>query len=297
MISGTFRRKWENMPEKRNNSPVRPHTGLLILVGVCLFLLLLSSFSTGFSNALRSGVDAVLMPMQKGMNTAGRYVFERIEEQRELKRVQEVNELLSNELAVLREENARIKLEVSELSSLRELLDLAEQYPDYETVGAHIIGKNSSNWYRSFLIDKGSRDGISVNMNVLADGGLVGIVTAVSDRYATVSTIINDGQYVSAMSARTRSGCIVAGDLSLYAEGKLALQNIPMDADLQTGDMIVTSNISELYLPGLLIGYAETVEPEPNQLMKRGTIRPAADFDDLDAVLIITTLKISEETP
>ena len=276
---------------------MRPHTGLLILVGVCLFLLLLSSFSSSFSNLLRRGVDAVLMPMQKGMNTAGRYVFERVENYRELAEVQEINELLSAELAVLRQENARLKLRENELDSMRQLLDLAEQYPQYETVGAHIIGKNSSNWYRSFLIDKGSRDGIRVNMNVLADGGLVGIVTAVSDSYATVSTIINDAQYVSAMSARTESSCIVAGSLTLYADGLLELQNVGMEADVAVGDMIVTSNISSLYVPGLLIGFVESVSPDPNQLQRTGTLRPIADFDRLDSVLIVTTLKISGNAP
>ena len=285
------------MADKRNNPSMRPHTGLLILVGVCLFLLLLSSFSSGFSNALRRGVDAVLMPMQKGMNTAGRYLSGRIENYRDLSDIQEMYELLSDELAVLRAENARLKLRENELDEMRRLLDLAEQYPQYDTVGAHIIGKNSSNWYRSFLIDKGSRDGIRVNMNVLADGGLVGIVTAVGDSYATVSTIINDSQYVSAMSARTGSGCIVAGDLSLYADGLLQLQNIGMDADMAVGDMIVTSNISSLYVPGLLIGFVESVSPDPNQLQQSGTMRPAADFDELDSVLIVTTMKVSGSTP
>ena len=285
------------MPDKRNNPPIRPHTGLLILVGVCLFLLLLSSFSSSFSNALRSGIDAVLMPMQKGMNTAGRYIFDKIEERQEMARAQEINRLLSNELEALREENARLKLQEIEMQQLRGLLDMAEQYPDYETVGAHIIGKNSGNWYRSFLIDKGSRDGIRVNMNVCAGGGLVGIVTAVSDSYATVSTIINDSQYVSAMSARTGSSCIVAGNLSLYADGLLGLQNIGMQSDIASGDMIVTSNISELYVPGLLIGYVGEIKTDANQLMRSGTVRPVVDFDDLSTVLVITTLKISEDTP
>ncbi len=285
------------MPDKRNDPPIRPHTGLLILVGVCLFLLLLSSFSSSFSNALRNGIDSVLMPMQKGMNTAGRYIFEKIEDRRALARAQEINELLTDELQMLREENARLKLQEFEMQQLRELLDMAEQYPDYETVGAHIIGKNSSNWYRSFLIDKVSNDGIGVNMNVCADGGLVGIVTSVSNSYATVSTIINDAQYVSAMSARTTDNCIVAGDLSLYADGYLSLQNIGMDADIEAGDMIVTSNISELYVPGLLIGYVNEIGTDPNQLMRSGTVRPVVDFDALDSVLIITTLKLAEEKP
>lgn len=279
------------MADRRNQS-FRPRNGLLILVGVCLFLLLVSSFSTSFNNALRSGVDTLLMPMQKGMNRAGSLIFDRMENIRELSRVQKENQQLQEELALLREENARLKLEQEELVQLRGLLDMQEQYPDYATVGAHIIGKNSGNWFQSFLIDKGTKDGLAVNMNVCADGGLVGIITSVGDRYATVSTIINDAQYVSAQDARTGDAFIVAGDLSLYGEGKLKLEDIDKFSEVAEGDMVVTSNISELYLPGLLIGYVDTLEMDANQLQKSGTLLPVADFDELDNVLVITSLKL-----
>ncbi len=275
----------------------RPRGGLLILIGICLFLMLLSYFSPSFNSAVRNGINSVLLPMQRGMNKAGSYIFNRIEALRDLQAVQEKNKLLEEELAELRQENAHLKLTENELKELRTLLKMKEQYPEYETLGAHVIGKSSGNWFQSFMIDKGSRDGIQLNMNVMAGGGLVGLVTAVGDGYATVTTIINSGQYVSAMSARSGSNCMVAGDLTLYSDGLLRLENISLSSDVLTGDKIVTSNISDKYLPGLLIGYVETLETDANQLTQTGTLRPAADFDNLNTVLVFLALKETGDLP
>ncbi len=279
------------MADNRKKQSFRPHNGLLILIGVCLFLMLISSFSDRMNNVMRSGVDSLLMPMQRGMNKAGSYVFERLENLRDLGRVREDNSRLMDELTDLREENARLKLELGELDTLQELLELKDRYPDYATVGAHITCKNSGNWYQSFLIDKGTNDGLALNMNVIAEGGLVGIITSIGSNYATVSSIINDGQYVSAMCVRTEENLIVGGDLTLYEESRLALQNIGWLSEIGTGDMIVTSNISELYLPGLLIGYVDEVTTDANQLQRSGKLIPVVDFNELDDVLVILDLK------
>ena len=281
------------MSEPRQNK--NPRGGLLIVIGICLFLILVSSISPGFGETVRSGFNAVLMPMQKGMNRVGRSVFDYIEKQRDLSHVQEDNAVLSEEISYLREENARLKIKEKELSELRGLLNLREQYPEYSTLGAHVIGRSSGNWYQTLLIDKGERDGIQVGMNVLAGGGLVGEVSAVGKNSATVTTIINSGHYVSAMSARNGQSFLVAGDLNLYTDGMLRLENIPLESDISLGDMVVTSNISDVYLPGILIGYVEGVEEDSSRLQKVGTLRPVAPFDDLDMVLIITTLKSAEE--
>ena len=283
------------MADPRKKNQFRPHSGLLILIGICLFLMLLSYFSEGFNRALRNSFNTVLLPMQKGMNAAGRYVFGRFEDLRDLRNVREENAQLKEELDLLREENARLKLKEEELLQMHGLLSMADQYPEYETVGAHVIGKNSGNWFQSLMIDRGTAEGIAVNMNVLADGGLIGIVTTVGEHYAIVTSIINDDRYVSAMSARTGNNFIVAGSLNLYTDGLLSLRNANRTADIEVGDMVVTSNISELYLPGLLIGYVSEISMDANQLEKSGTIRPVADFNELSNVLIITTLKETGE--
>lgn len=276
-----------NLPGKKN----RTRGGLLILIGVCLFLMLVSSFSPSFNSVLRNAVNKVLMPMQRGMNKMGSYFSSQMENLRDLKDVQEKAKRQEEELEFLRAENARLKLREKELSELRGLMKMQEQYPDYESLGAHIIGKSSGNYYQSFMIDRGEKDGVRIGMNVLANRGLAGRVTAVGDSYATVETIINSGQYVSAMSTRDGSHFLVSGNLKLYNSGFLGLEDAPITSGLERGDEVVTSNISDLYLPGLLIGYVESLETDSNQLTKTGTIRPVADFDTMDTVMVILTLK------
>ena len=189
------------------------------------------------------------------------------------------------------EDNNRLQAESFELSRLRKLYQLDEEYMQYSKVGARVIAKDSGDWFQVFRVDKGSADGIKEDMNVIAGGGLVGIVTDVGPNYATVRSIIDDSSRVGAMALQSGANCIVAGDLKLYQEGRLRITDIPKEGDLKEGDKIITSNISSVFLPGILIGYAADITVDSNQLTKSGYLIPVAEFDTLQEVLIITDLK------
>ena len=124
----------------------------------------------------------------------------------------------------------------------------------------------------------------------------MGIVTDVGAHYATVRSIIDDVSRVSGMAQQSGDTCIVSGDLTLFGEGRLRLSNIAENGDLKDGDRIVTSNISSKFLPGILIGYAADITTDQSRLTKSGYLIPAAHFDSLQEVLVITTLK-EEEAP
>ena len=166
----------------------------------------------------------------------------------------------------------------------------------YQKIGARVIAKDSGDWFQVFRINKGSADGVQVDANVMAGGGLVGIVTDVGAHYATVRSIIDDVSRVSGMAQQSGDTCIVSGDLTLFGEGRLRLSNIAENGDLKDGDRIVTSNISSKFLPGILIGYAADITTDQSRLTKSGYLIPAAHFDSLQEVLVITTLK-EEEAP
>ena len=93
------------------------------------------------------------------------------------------------------------------------------------------------------------------------------------------------------MALQSGANCIVAADLKLYQEGRLRITDIPKEGDLKEGDKIITSNISSVFLPGILIGYAADITVDSNQLTKSGYLIPVAEFDTLQEVLIITDLK------
>ena len=265
-----------------------------ILIGLSVFCILLigiSSVNDGFLSPLRNGVGYVLTPIQSGINRAGSAAYEKIRNYSNLQDALAENEELKSRVASLAEENNRLQLEQFELDRLRELYGLDQEYMQYQKVGARVIAKDSGDWFQIFRIDKGARDGIRKDMNVIAGGGLVGIVTDVGDNYATVRSIIDDSSQVYAMAMQSGTNCVVEGDLTLYREGRLRLTHIPQDGDVKEGDRIVTSNISSVFLPGLLIGYAADISVDSSRVTQSGYLVPVAQFDTLQEVLVITDLK------
>ena len=186
-----------------------------------------------------------------------------------------------------------------ELDRLRELYELSERYSDYPTVGARIIGKGAGNWFNVFLIDKGSESGIQVDMNVIADGGLVGIVTEVGDGWSKVKSIIDDTSSVSAMVLTTQDTCMVKGSQKNIVNDYIDVEYLSKDAVVEEGSELVTSNISSKYLEGIAIGFISNMELDETRLTQVGRLTPIVDFAHLQEVLIITELKnvpdISEE--
>ena len=264
---------------------------LIGLTVVCILLIGITSIKDGVLEPLRTGVGYVLVPLQTGVNAVGRGIYNGIRDYTQLKDALEENESLKEEVARLTEENNRLQANQFELARLRDLYELDQEYMNYEKIGARIIAKDSGDWFQVFRINKGSADGVEVDDNVIAGGGLVGIVTDVGANYATVRSIIDDSSRVSAMALQSGDNCIVAGDLTLFEEGRLRITNITRDGDVKNGDPIVTSNISSKFLPGILIGYAADITVDSERLTKSGYLIPVADFDNLQEVLIITDTK------
>ncbi|MGN0158031.1 MAG: rod shape-determining protein MreC [Brotaphodocola sp.] len=265
-----------------------------ILIGLSIFCVLLigvTSMKDGFLNPLRSGIGYFLIPIQSGVNRVGTSVYNTVINYSTMKSAMEEKKELQAQIDTLIEENSRLQSEQFELQRLRELYELDQEYLQYEKIGARVIAKDSGDWFQVFRINKGAADGVRVDANVIAGGGLVGIVTDVGANYATVRSIIDDVSRVSGMAQQSGDTCIVSGNLTLFEEGRLQISNIMTDGDIKNGDRIVTSNISSKYLPGILIGYATDITTDETRLTKSGYLVPVAQFDSLQEVLVITELK------
>ena len=259
---------------------------------LCICMIGITTIRGSILNPLRTAVGYVLVPIQSGVNRVGGGLYNELSSVGKLKTALAENETLKTRVNELTEENTRLRSEQFELERLRSLYELDQEYMQYHKIGARIIAKDSSSWFSVFRIDKGADDGIKQDMNVIAGGGLVGIVTDVGANYATVRSIIDDSSRVSAMAQQSGDSCIVAGDLKLFKEGRLKLSYMEKDDDIKDGDMIVTSNISGKFLPGILVGYATDITVDYNDnLTKSGYLIPAARFDRLQEVLVITDLK------
>ena len=268
---------------------------LAALTVICILLIIVTSIKDGIMEPLRTGVGYVLVPLQTGVNAVGKGIYTELRDYSMLKDALAENERMKEEIARLTEENNRLLAGQFELDRLRELYQLDQTYMQYEKIGARIIAKDSGDWFQVFRVNKGFADGVEVDDNVMAGGGLVGNVTDVGANYATVRSIIDDSSRVSAMTIQSGDKCIVAGDLTLFQEGRLRITNITKDGDVKDGDQIITSDISSKFLPGILIGYAADITVDPKRLTKSGYLIPVADFDNLQEVLIITETKYTGE--
>lgn len=265
---------------------------LFILTFVCTLLMLITFGTNIFNKPLNTVVGYVIVPFQQGISKMGSWISNRSDELVQIRSLLEENARLKEELAALTEENTILQQDKYELNRLRELVDLDEQYGEYSKIGARIIFRDTGNWYSSFIIDKGSGDGLAEDMNVIAGGGLVGRITSVGPNWARVTSIISDNSNVSAKTLSTEDNLIVSGDLQLMADGVITFGQLIDSKDaVSEGDKIVTSDISDKYLPNILIGYVHTINIDSNNLTKSGYITPAVDFEHLSEVLIITDMK------
>ena len=264
---------------------------LIVLTAVCLIFISTSFFTDRLVAPLRSAISMVVVPLQKGMNNLGLWTYDKYTTLQEISVVLDENKELKSKVDDLTEENNQLRQDTYELSRLRELYQLDEKYTGYTKVGARIIEVTADNWSKAFKVDKGSDDGIKKDMNVIAGGGLVGIVTEVGKNYSIIKTIIEDNNSVSGMLIDTNETCIVEGDIEQSDSGLVKLTHFKSDMTVRDGDKIVTSNISDKYLQGILIGYAKDVTPDSNNLTQSGYLVPAVDFNNLQEVLIITEMK------
>ena len=277
--------------KKKVSSYVTSRYILIALTAICLIFISTSFFTDKLVAPLRDAVSMVVVPLQKGMNNLGLLTYDKYTTLQEISVVLDENKELKSKVDDLTEENNQLRQDTYELSRLRELYELDEKYPGYTKVGARIIEVTTDNWSKAFKVDKGSDDGIKKDMNVIAGGGLVGIVADVGKNYSIIKTVVEDNNSVSGMLIDTNDTCIVEGDIELSDSGLIKLTHFKSDITVRDGDKIVTSNISDKYLQGILIGYAKDVEPDSNNLTQSGYLVPAVDFNNLQEVLIITEMK------
>ena len=276
---------------RRNGTHVKSKYLLVLLTIVCVSLIALTLSSAVPVAPIRNAAGKLIVPLQSGLNRAGNWIIGRQANQKTDAELTAENEELREKVANLQEQNTILTENQIELEKLRDLYELDREYSQYEKVAANVISKDAGNWYSQFMINKGEDDGVHTDMNVISDGGLVGIVTKTGSNWAQVRSLIDDASNVSAMVLLSSENCIVSGSAGSMDNGRLTLSDLDIAADVSIGEKVVTSNISDKYLPGILIGYIDAVEDDQNHLMQTGELLPVADFSHLDHVLVILETK------
>jgi len=153
----------------------------------------------------------------------------------------------------------------------------------FSSVGANVIGRDPSNWNSMIIINKGSRDKITVGLPVISALGVVGKVAEVSPEMSKVILLTDPSFSVVAVSQNSREVGLVSGTL----QGMCRMKYINSEVPLEKGDQIVTSRLSSSFPEGLLIGEVVSVTVLPNSKTLDCIVKPAVSLSQLEEVLVI----------
>ena len=262
------------------------------IIGLVIFSFVAMAYSARENyqpGPIERGFGFAVTNVQDFFTGIGDWVADRINFLINMNNLYAENTRLQEQIATYQIENARLLHLDEQIAELSELLAINNRYANYPMLGANIISLDPSNWFDTFIIDRGARDGIARDMAVLAPGGLGGRIYKVGYNYAVVTTLVEDTSSVSAQSRRTGDWGVVRGDINLASHSLLRMEFIDIAADIAIGDEIVTSATSSVYPPGIHIGYVVEI----NQLssgMRSAVIKPSVDFTRLTAVSVITEL-------
>lgn len=181
-----------------------------------------------------------------------------------------------------RQENERLKRLLNFNSSTAKAMGL-------ELKSAAVIGRDPGNWFGMIRINKGSADGIRKDMTVLTPEGLVGRVTSASGSTAEVLLITDPRSGVGVLIQENRTPGLVEGIAT--ASGQVRMVHIPTGSKVEKGQTVVTSGLGSLYQKGIPIGTVASVGRESTGLFKSAAVIPFVDFDRLEEVMVITTLR------
>jgi rod shape-determining protein MreC len=253
----------------------------LIVVGIVG--LALGGYLTPFSRVLLNPIVAA----QTWIATRYQVVQGFIQAPQDTIRLRQRNAELEAEVARLQAQVIELQQRISETSILSALVDFARANPEYSYQGAAVIGYDTSPFLRYVLINRGSDQGLRRGMPVVTQQGLVGRVAAVTSSAARVQLITDTASSVNVRLDPSGAQAVLNGQIT----GDVLLEMIPQDANIEVGDLVLTSGLGGSYPPNLLVGQVSGVRSQAQDLFQRATVQTAVDFSQLEIVLVITNFR------
>ena len=259
--------------------------GIIVIIGILIILVITTNGNVNKFSNIENVFNKIVTPFQNGLVYLKNKIanndsfFENIDtlktENEELKKQNEELQTQLNELQLVKSEN----------KILREYVNLAESYSEYTTVGAYIINKNTSNLSDVFVINVGIDQGVTANMAVIAEGGLVGYVISATKNTAKVQPIIDAASSVSGLTNSSRTNVIISGQVD--SDKELKVSTLQVEDDLVIGDTIETSGLGGIYPKGITIGTIREIIETKNVTERYAILETKVDFKNLEYVLVI----------
>jgi len=212
---------------------------------------------------------------------------------REVTELMQRNAELEAEVSSLETQIIGLQQQLTEYQILSSLLDFARAYPEYEYVGASVIGRDPSPFLQYVIINRGSDDGLRRGMPVVTQQGLVGRISRVTAAAANVQLITDPATSINVRLQPSRDRAVLLGSIT----GDLTLDFIPQEANVNPGDLVLTSGFGGNYPPNILIGQVTGVRSQDFDLFQSGSVQPVVDFEQLEIVLVVTNFQPIEIEP
>jgi rod shape-determining protein MreC len=192
------------------------------------------------------------------------------------------NEVLRRTVSRLEGENLQFREALVQSGHLARIAEMRAGF-EVELMPSEVVGQDVSPWFRSVLLDRGSRDAVHTGMPVVADQGLVGLVTATTPNAARTMMLLDRRSAVDAIIERSRARGIVRGTGS----GALEFVFMVRGDDVQDGDNVITSGVGGVYPKGLRVGKVTRVQRETSKLIHTAAVQPNVDFGRLEQVFVM----------
>lgn len=260
------------------------------ILGFALALAILTGIiSSMFGAAWPSRVvRTVITPIRSAISAVSRQVERYYNFQFSYESLEARNDYLQKRLTQMEDDVRTADALERENKRLRELCNLRDEHADYVFDDAYIVSWDSSSWKNAFTIAKGTGDGLAEGMAVVTEyGQVVGLITEIGSNWATVTTVLDNSLEISACVASSGNTGVVQGAYTYGYPNKLRLNYLPAETILRNNDQVVTTG-SSLYPKGLILGYIEDAGMDETGVAKYAIVQPAADFDTLEQVFIVT---------
>lgn len=266
-------------------------------IGFKIFAFVMASLVVGsifaaathkYSSPITSVIGTVFGPVQRLSSFAANKLSDSLIYFKSSATLAEKVEELESQLADTREQLVGYEDAKKDIALYEEFLGVKEEHPDYEFASCSIVSRDAADNFGSFVLNKGTLQGISVNDPVIYGKYLVGRVTAVRQTQCTVMTILNPEVNVSAYEARTAESGFVATTAELAEDGLCRLPGLERNTAISTGGLVCTSGIGGIYPRDLIIGEVSSVENDNENISSYAIIVPSVDFEELKDVFVIT---------
>ena len=271
----------------RKNSPIRTITWLLIVGGMLAFAI------GGYLNPVLQAAAQPVIEAQTWLATRYVVLVEFFTTPRDATTLRLQAQALETENARLRAQVIEFQQQGAIIEQLSALLDFARANPNYEYIATTVIGRDPSPFLDYVIINVGSDEGILRGMPVVTDQGLVGRVAAVNAGAARVELITNADTIVNVRLQNSREDAVLQGSIT----GDISLNMIPLDLEIQPGEMVLTSGLGGAFPPNILIGQVVSVRSRSFDLFQIASVQPLVDFSQLDIVLVIRNFRPVDVTP